>query len=400
MDTAVRMIHPKRVLVATVPAYGHVFPLVPLAWALRNAGCDVLVATTGWTIGAVRHAGLSTVDVAVDTDLAPIYASIRHAYRPEHPGSFDGPERLGGILPLYAALGEVMTPGTIAIAEQWRADLIVHGAYCAAGPLAAAALDIPSVFVNVGIADTPEFLWQHVYSPVAASVGRPSVARPTLWIDTVPASVRESTPAEGARLPMRYVPFSSACAVGAEWFARSDRPVIAMTIGPTGPQARGFRALRSLIRAAADVNADFLVTFAINPTDGPAPESPVGPLPANVHAIPWVPFDRLFAMCDGVVHHGGSGTVLTSLITGVAQLVAPQGADSHYNAAMLSRRGVAVACMEPTVTTDMLAHFVTMDACRAAAADVRDEMLAMPNANEVAGVVAQVAANTAGVDPV
>ena len=34
-----------RVLITSAPMHGHLFPLVPLAWALRAAGHEVLVAS-------------------------------------------------------------------------------------------------------------------------------------------------------------------------------------------------------------------------------------------------------------------------------------------------------------------------------------------------------------------
>ena len=51
-----------RVLVVAAPLLGHVFPLMPLALALRDAGHDVVVATGGEAL-RVRDSGLHVEDV-------------------------------------------------------------------------------------------------------------------------------------------------------------------------------------------------------------------------------------------------------------------------------------------------------------------------------------------------
>ncbi len=65
-----------RILFVITPGVGHAFPLVPLAWAFRGAGHDVLVATgrtrptwssSGQTI-AVTNAGLPVVDISPEFD--------------------------------------------------------------------------------------------------------------------------------------------------------------------------------------------------------------------------------------------------------------------------------------------------------------------------------------------
>ncbi len=57
-----------RVLFVSYPAIGHVFPTVPLAWALRAAGHEVLVAT-GCTGLEAANAGLHVADVAPGLDM-------------------------------------------------------------------------------------------------------------------------------------------------------------------------------------------------------------------------------------------------------------------------------------------------------------------------------------------
>ena len=58
-----------RLLMAAAPAAGHVLPMVPLAWALRSAGHDVLLTTAGGGVELAASAGLLTVAVAPGVDM-------------------------------------------------------------------------------------------------------------------------------------------------------------------------------------------------------------------------------------------------------------------------------------------------------------------------------------------
>ena len=54
-----------RVLCTAVPGSGLFLPTVPLAWALRAAGHEVLLLNNGVGARAAAGAGLSTMDVEV-----------------------------------------------------------------------------------------------------------------------------------------------------------------------------------------------------------------------------------------------------------------------------------------------------------------------------------------------
>ena len=66
-----------RVLFVVTPGVGHLFPMVPLAWALRAAGHEVLIATTGAGLVAA-NAGLAVTDVAPD---AHVHVRMRDRVR-------------------------------------------------------------------------------------------------------------------------------------------------------------------------------------------------------------------------------------------------------------------------------------------------------------------------------
>src|SRR5690625_5050066 len=55
------------ILFVANPALSHILPMVPLAWACRAAGHEVMVATCGF-VEHVKSAGLPVVDVAPEFD--------------------------------------------------------------------------------------------------------------------------------------------------------------------------------------------------------------------------------------------------------------------------------------------------------------------------------------------
>ena len=63
-----------RVLVTSWGWRSHFYPLVPLAWALRSAGHEVLVASQPAMIEVITGAGLPAVAVGEDLDFAEVFS--------------------------------------------------------------------------------------------------------------------------------------------------------------------------------------------------------------------------------------------------------------------------------------------------------------------------------------
>src|SRR5687767_9215906 len=58
-----------RVLITTMPAAAHLYPYVPLAWALQSAGHEVRVASHPDMADTIVKAGLTAVAVGEKEDL-------------------------------------------------------------------------------------------------------------------------------------------------------------------------------------------------------------------------------------------------------------------------------------------------------------------------------------------
>ncbi len=106
----------------------------------------------------------------------------------------------------------------------------------------------------------------------------------------------------------------------------------------------------------------------------------------------WLPQAEVIKHADVVVHHGGSGTMLTALAEGVPQLVLPQGADQFSNAEALVASGAGVRL--DAVSADAIAESARLllvdGAHREAAGQVAEEIRHMPSPKEVADGLAGV----------
>lgn len=145
------------------------------------------------------------------------------------------------------------------------------------------------------------------------------------------------------------------------------------------PAFAGVDPVARVVSEAASVDAEFLL--AVGDTD----LSSLGALPGNVRALPWVPLAQLLDGADAIVHHGGSGTMLTAAALGVPQLILPQGADHFINADAATDRGFALRTTGDDVDADLLGRLLTYEPLRKAAAATRAEIAALPSP---AGLVA------------
>ena len=62
-----------------------------------------------------------------------------------------------------------------------------------------------------------------------------------------------------------------------------------------------------------------------------------------MHVERFVAQSAVLPLVDLIVHHGGTGTVLSALEVGLPQLLLPQGADQFFNAEILTTTGAGRA---------------------------------------------------------
>lgn len=389
-----------RVLFTSFAWPSHYFPMVPLAWACRTAGHEVMVAGQPALTETVLGSGLPMAVTGPDVDIEAVHRRERLApvrivrHRPHAPGEWS-PERRARIqrgLAVYAAITDAMADGMIAFARRWRPDMIVHDPLTWAGPLAARVLGIPAVRHVWGADVTYQSreLETEVLAPVLArfGLGELDTVGP-LTVDPCPPSMQIPSPI--ARQPVRYVPYSSFGRVPAEPPEPPAGRRICLTWGTSVARLNPEFAARLpyVLDALAALAAQIMLMIPA------AQRGLVRELPAGARLVTGTPLHTLLPTCDAIVHQGGGGTLLNAVLAGVPQLVIPQLPDQNFSAGRLATTGAADQIIPAEVTAERIREralrLLEDPAYRAAARRLRAEALAMPTPAEVAGTLAGLA---------
>lgn len=351
-----------RVLFTVSPGVGHLFPTIPLAWALRAAGHEVLVATAAEGVPAAVRAGLVAVATAPDETIDAIFAGPLGTPADRRRRMRERGRQIAGagsrthdlLLRTFGQVSAAMADETVRLARWWRPDLVVHSRLEGTGLLVARMLGVPAVEHGFNLLREDDFGTRFL-PHLAESFERhrvPVELPDRAVIHVAPPELMSGT---GTGWPMRYVPYNAGGLLP-DWLWRPPvRPRVLVTLGTVVPRLAGVDGLRGLLGAAARVDAEFVLALG----EG-ADLAPLSPLPANVRPVGWTPLQPLLAGCVAVVHHGGSGTMMTSLSTGVPQLVLPHGADQFVNAELVARHGVGWQA-EPEEVSAALLHAVLHD---------------------------------------
>jgi MGT family glycosyltransferase len=199
-----------------------------------------------------------------------------------------------------------------------------------------------------------------------------------------PAFLAGFTPDRAPRVPLRPVPFAEPAPLPA-WVTEPGPPLVYLTLGTAFAEGG---VLRTAIDGLGRLPARVLVAT------GPLIDTAsVDDLPDTVRVEQWVPQADLLPHAALAVHHGGSGTTLGALASGVPQLLLPQGADQFDNAeavvAVGAGRRLLPAEATPDAVADAAASLLTDPQPRAAAGALAREIAAMPSP---AAVVAELLA--------
>lgn len=336
----------------------HLHAVVPLAWACRAAGHDVLVATEPELVDAVVGTGLPAVatgEGGVDT------LGMVRGYLATTTGAGARPRPGGGprALRMVQAHAESMVDDLVAVVRGWRADVVVYETTTMAGPVAAAAAGVPAV--------------RHLYGTdllVRAASFLPDLLRPLAerhrtgefdplgiaTVDPLPAGLRLPAAPDRAdvrTLPMRHVPFNGPGVLPTGWDGHRDRPLVGVTWGHTIARLDPQRFLAGqATTAVAGLDVDVVVVVA---------ESQLAllpPMPANVRVVVDTPLLHVLPQCDLVVSHGGASTILTALGFGLPLVLVPQLPDHRAHSERVEAAGAGAVLTAAEATADQLQHRV------------------------------------------
>ncbi len=370
-----------RVLITTVPACGHFFPMVALAWALRSSGHTVLVAGPRSIAKEARTAGLPSTTVG---SASPQQMWAESA-DPTGEGNW-------AVAEFGVSIAERTAEDVLELTEAWQPDVVVSEPMELTGPMAATVHGVPLVVHRWGL-QLPQELQAMLADTVGSRLtalhrrhGLDGTRPPRLVVENCPPSLRYAESDEA--VPMRYVPYCGAGIMPSWVLEPRTVPRICVSMGSL-PLRSGIDGLRVTVEALADLPVDVVVAGA------GSRDSSLGELPPNARGVGWLPHDQVLPTCEVVIHHGGSGSSMAALTHGLPQLALPQLGDQFANADRLVRRGVGEKVDLQDRSADRIRHVVrsllSEPAYRDRAQQVRAEIAGMPAPGEVVTVLERMA---------
>jgi UDP:flavonoid glycosyltransferase YjiC (YdhE family) len=377
-----------KIMFASLGAYGHLYPMMPLALACADAGHEAVIASGSPFLGRLPLPTVPGYPPNLELDWA-----IQEARR-RHPDLHDQDFSMAMFADVTA---ESVAPTMIEQCERLRPDLVIYEAMNTGAGVAASLLGIPAAAFAILLASSfygslhaatvgyQRSMWlQRGRTPPA---GNELLA--AVLINPAPPTLRQASAGETRTIAIRPVAYNEASAEVPAWLtATPTRPRVYLTLGTVS-----FGAVEVLSRAVAEIAAfDVDVLVTVGPEGEPAA---LGEAPDNVYVERFVAQSAVLPLVDLIVHHGGTGTVLSALEVGLPQLLLPQGADQFVNAEILTAAGAARALPKdaqlPGAIGEAAQELLGDAPERQAATRLRDEIAAMPSPGEVVPALVKLA---------
>jgi glycosyltransferase (activator-dependent family) len=413
-----------RVLITVWPTASHLFPVIPLAWALQGAGHEVRVASPPNLWQHITAAGLTAVPLG-DEESTPGYSG-EYVTLPQE--ERDRLARELGLGPQDAHEWEMFSvflvtavemfhqvprePGArvplvddlVAHAREWQPDLVLWDTWPAAA-VAARSCGAAHARLLWGADITGWALerfaradargeeplanpLREVVRPVAERYGFAPDDELLLgqWtVDPTPPELH--LPVPGRRVQLRWVPYTGG-AVVPEWlYPVPKRPRVALTLGTT---AQMFDyANHAMLAAMLDTVAELDIEVVATLTPGQLAELAV---PDNVRVVDYIPLGQLLPTCAALIHHGGFGSFATAVAHEVPQLIEMgAGVESPEFARSLTgaRAGLTVHHERDGAAgiRERLTRLLTEPEFAAGARKLHADWLALPSPNDVVPVL-------------
>jgi UDP:flavonoid glycosyltransferase YjiC (YdhE family) len=369
-----------RVLFSSRPAYGHLYPLLPLAIACRRAGHDVIFGTGEKALSRLRALGFRAERVGIPIDAADQLALG------EDPSLGDLPREQRwqiGVVVFGDVLARRTLQDLIPLLDEAAPDLVIYDETDIGAAAAAFGAGVPAVAHSLG-RQLPDPIRRAVLERLARVLGELDLAivprdlfETGAYIDICPPTLQDAVASEpGERIKLRPVaPVEAGDAVPDWIFGSRTRALAYLTLGTY--VSGNIDSLRAAATGLGTLDIDTLVT--VGPEGDP---SALGPLPDSVRVERFVPQGVLLPHVDVVAHHAGSGTMLGALSHGLPQLLLPHGADQFMNAQALVDCGAARRLLPEEITAEAVAEgtraLLDEQGYRQAAIGLADEIAAMP----------------------
>ncbi|ONI90814.1 hypothetical protein ALI144C_02345 [Actinosynnema sp. ALI-1.44] len=406
-----------RVLFTVVSSTSHLYPIVPLAGALRGAGHEVCVASHPDMVDAITTTGLTAVSVGETMDIAAIVQGDDEARRIVVDALSGDLGRLRKsdrqyLLSAFSMYYPAEPPGPehrplvddlVDFARGWRPDLIIWDPLFLPAPIAARACGAAHARFLWGLDD---FAWIRVKlldklneqgsdltEDVMAALMAPTLRRFGDEFDeemligqwTIdPMATRMRLPLDLRSIPIRSVPYNGSAAIP-EWLWRQpERPRVCLTLGLA--LRKFFQAtdvpLADLFDMVADMDIEVVAT--LNATQ----LAVVGTVPGNVRVVDYLPLHLLLPTCSAIIHHGGTGTFAAAVANKVPQLISLEdGADYDDLAKYVVDRGAGLVVDSVGFSADavrkQLIQILTEPSFTDGAISLYEDSLATPSPNDL-----------------
>ncbi|MCM2414168.1 nucleotide disphospho-sugar-binding domain-containing protein [Streptomyces sp. RKAG290] len=383
-----------RVLVTALVS-SHLVPMVPLTWALRAAGHQVLVAGDAELVGFAAAAGLDT----------RLVGGGETRQRLTRPGAVAMPDRAGMERRAdseWDAVGERWRTrlggyldDLVRLGRDWEPDLVITDPVEFGGLAVAGVLGVPGIVHRWGPDDFTSPLLSRAKEQLhelCTGYGAEGFPDPALLIDPSPASLLPGGD-NAPGLLSRYVPYCGTTELPDWAVTRPARPRALMCLGmwhgrvlaDTGELPLGFR---HVLDACTAQGLDVL--FPIDAKYHAALDG----IPSSVQVVDRFPIGPLMRHTSAVVHHGGSGTSMTAFASAVPQLVLPGDKPFLRTTGRLVQESKSGLCLadeaeqhDPRAVGDALAALLGDDRHAQAAREIRTEIEDLPGPTELVPIL-------------
>ncbi|MGQ0842353.1 nucleotide disphospho-sugar-binding domain-containing protein, partial [Actinokineospora sp.] len=184
-------------------------------------------------------------------------------------------------------------------------------------------------------------------------------------------------------LPMQYIPYGGPATIPTWLHQPPTKPRIALTMGVSATEHDAGYAvsIQDILDSLADLDIELVATIA------ESEQQKLDRIPDNARLVSYVPLHALAPTCDLVIHHGGFGTFLTMAREPVPQLMVPWDFDGPTLADRACAQGGSLAIPADQASGKAVREYVVRlledPAFRGRAADLRDEIHAMPSPNDL-----------------
>ena len=363
-----------RFLFITQPGDGHLNPLVPLARALHSAGHQTLFAVAQSYLADVTRLGLPAV--AAGPDYRWDVALQRWPECVDHMGADSAAFWVETVnrditVPLVHDLRRI-------VAEFRPSLLVAEAASFAAATIVREVESLPLVLTAWGVEPGVQSslrlfsIGQDACRSAFGLAPWDGKAIPTdLWISFTPPTWGKL---DRNPLPETWRAHLPLDVPSAPVERSTDHPLIYATLGSIYGTAH--KLIRAFIQAIELGGWQGLVTVGRNNDAAKFQHPP------TIQVVQYVPQADVLPRASVVLCHGGFGTVMGAIDSGVPMVIVPLGADELQNAERAQRLGIAIvvepARAAPQVLRDAIADALASDSHHSAVQALQTEAMAMP----------------------